>query len=94
VFDVPPLYTQAAETASVSGTVIFFTISRQGFEVYEAMAIQTPFPGQWRGITWYKFGHFFLEGPEQNISYKHLRISKKAIRHHILYQHNSLNTHF
>jgi hypothetical protein len=33
IFDVPPLHTQGAETASVSSTVTFFTISRQGFEV-------------------------------------------------------------
>ena len=67
---MPPLHTQAAETANVSSTVTFFIISRQGFEVYEAIAIQTPFSGQWRGIACYKFGHCFLEGSEQNISQK------------------------
>jgi hypothetical protein len=72
IFDVPRLHTQAAETASLSVNVIFFTISRQGFEVYEVMARQTPFSGQWRGIACYKFGHCFLEGPEQNIFHKRL----------------------
>ena len=33
IFDVPALHTHAAEMASVSSTVIFFNISRQGFEV-------------------------------------------------------------
>jgi len=94
IFDVPPSHTQVAETVRVSSTVTFYIISRQGFKVYEAMAIQTLFSGQWRGIACYKFGHCFLERPEQNISHKHLRISKKAMRHHVSYENNSLNTHF